>query len=175
MHSSVHRSWETSDAFSYKEIGAEKSGRDSTGRVWREAHAEHFDMDAAGVRRIWRSADKWAKATDGSQWHEKWNEEYGMDGYTERDAYKYGSLAPGVIPEDGHAARWCETWGEKWDGKARAPPGRSLRSRPLRRHWLLLLLRPAVFLSCWLFCRVFSRAVSPPLLASVAFLVHIHP
>lgn len=173
------KTWETSDAYNYKEIGAEKSGRDSLGRVWREAWTEHHDMDAAGLRHIWRSADKWAKAADGSQWHEKWNEarhfragiscvatrcvlvplawlffscgarinfslhltelpsaslsspllfpllshlpfhpqSYGADGRTERDAYKFGALPPGTIPEDGHAARWCEKWGEKWDGR----------------------------------------------------------
>lgn len=42
---------------------------------------------------------------------------YSADGKTERDAYKWGCLPPDVIPEDGHAARWCETWGEKWDGR----------------------------------------------------------
>lgn len=110
------KTWETSDAFSYKEIGAEKSGRDSLGRVWREAWTERHDLDAAGVRHIWRSADKWAKAADQSQWHEKWNESFGADGRTERDAYKWGCLPPNETPQDGHAARWCEKWGEKWDG-----------------------------------------------------------
>lgn len=68
------KTWETSDAFNFKQIGAEKSGRDSLGRVWREAWTETHDMDALGLRHIVRSADKWSKGADASQWHEKWNE-----------------------------------------------------------------------------------------------------
>lgn len=110
--------WETADEWQYKEIGAEKSGRNSTGRIWRESWSEIFSVDAVtSVQNILRVADKWAQHPDGSQWHEKWNEGFGSNGRTERDASKWGSLAPGAIPEDGHAARWTERWGETWDGR----------------------------------------------------------
>ncbi len=110
--------WETSDAVSYRELGAEKSGRDSTGRVWRDAWTEIYAPDAVtGIGHIRRDADKWATAPDGATWHEEWREAFWSDGRTERDAAKWGALGPGVIAEDGHASTWTEKWGEKWDGQ----------------------------------------------------------
>ena len=35
----------------------------------------------------------------------------------DRACEKAGSLAAGAAPDDGHANRWTEKWGEKWDGR----------------------------------------------------------
>lgn len=113
--------WESSDTWAYRELGAEKSGRDATGRVWREAWTEVYEPDpVTGLGHIRRNADKWARDAAGATWHEEWREAFWADGRTERDAAKWGALAPGVIPEDGHAGVWHEKWGEKWDGKGGA-------------------------------------------------------
>jgi hypothetical protein len=113
--------WETSDSWNYRELGAEKSGRDASGRVWREAWSEVYDPDrVTGLGHIRRAADKWATAADGASWHEEWREAFWADGRTERDAAKWGAVAPGVIPEDGHAGVWHEKWGERWDARGGA-------------------------------------------------------
>lgn len=113
--------WSASDKFAYKEMGAEKSGRASDGRVWREAWTEVYAPDPmTGLGHIVRSADKWATGSDGSKWHEAWDEQHWADGGTLRSADKWGRVAPGVIPEDGHASEWRERWGEAWDGKGGA-------------------------------------------------------
>jgi hypothetical protein len=64
---------QVSDEFDYKELGAEKSGRDAYGAVWREAWKEAMWNEAkTGLPHIERSADKWGRVADGSEWHEKW-------------------------------------------------------------------------------------------------------
>ena len=59
---------------------------------------------------------QWARAPDKSEWHETWAEEFSTSGAVQRSADKFGCKAPGSIPEDGHANRWQERWGENWDG-----------------------------------------------------------
>ena len=111
------RWWETSDATGYRELGAEKSGRDRDGNVWRENWLESLDMRANSTDAvIERCADKWARAPDLSEWHETWAEEFTTAGAVKRSADKWGCKAPGAIPEDGHGNRWQERWGEEWDG-----------------------------------------------------------
>ncbi|KAK3249697.1 hypothetical protein CYMTET_40889 [Cymbomonas tetramitiformis] len=113
--------WETSDAWGYRELGAEKSGRKSDGGVWFETWSESLNQDKkSGLSEIVRSANKWSKQADGSEWHEQWNENHKSDGRVEKDAYKRGSLGKGVTPEDGHANNWHERWGESFDGKGGA-------------------------------------------------------
>jgi hypothetical protein len=113
--------WETSDRFSYRELGAQKSGRNSAGDVWRESWSESYAPDAvSGLGEIKRSADKWATDGSGANWHERWSEAFRADGAVDRSADKFGRLAEGVIPEDGHAGEWRERWGESWDGKGGA-------------------------------------------------------
>ena len=107
--------WRTSDAWGYRELGAEKSGRSSTGAAWRECWHEAYDTRSV-VAHITRNADKWARDAPGAEWHERWTEAFASDGAVERTAHKFGSVAPGVIPEDGHAAEWTERWGETWEG-----------------------------------------------------------
>lgn len=53
------RWWETSDADGFRELGAEKSGRDRDGNVWRENWLESLDMrDGKSAAHIERCADK---------------------------------------------------------------------------------------------------------------------
>ena len=172
------RWWETSDAVGYRELGAEKSGRDREGNVWRECWIESLTKHNDACAVIERCADKvrrtrmrirtrtretveldgrpassmlhsfqprrlgrrrgrapmelkhaivlarrqhqyhrqWARAPDKSEWHETWAEEFSTSGAVQRSADKFGCKAPGSIPEDGHANRWQERWGENWDG-----------------------------------------------------------
>jgi hypothetical protein len=114
--------WQSADPFSYRELGAEKSGRDASGAVWREAWRESYDepTNRTGCARIARSAHKWAQDAAGAQWQEEWREQFWADGRTERDASKWGAVAPGTVPDDGHASQWHERWGEKWDGRGKA-------------------------------------------------------
>ena len=53
----------------------------------------------------------------GSAGPEGWTEDYRADGVVDRYCEKTGSLEDGAAPEDGHANRWTQKWGEKWDGQ----------------------------------------------------------
>lgn len=111
--------WRTSDAWAYRELGAEKSGRDASGAAWREAWAEVWSPDAAtGLGHIARTASKWGRDAGGAAWTEAWSEAFWADGRTERQAEKWGCLHPGAIPADGEAGEWREAWGERWAGGA---------------------------------------------------------
>ena len=108
--------WETSDAFTYRELGAVKSGRDSNGQAWQESWKELYNHDADSLPFIHREASKWSHTPKGQCWSEGWTEDYRADGSVDRYCEKTGSLEDGAAPDDGHANRWTEKWGEKWDG-----------------------------------------------------------
>ena len=109
--------WETSDAYTYRELGAVKSGRDSLGQAWQESWKEIYQHDVNGTPFIHREASKWSHTPKGQCWSEGWTEDYRADGSVERYCEKTGSLEDGSAPDDGHANRWTEKWGEKWDGR----------------------------------------------------------
>jgi hypothetical protein len=108
--------WETSDAFTYRELGAVKSGRDSKGQAWQESWKEIYQHDVNGTPFIHREASKWSHTPAGQCWSEGWTEDYRSDGSVDRYCEKTGSLEDHASPDDGHANRWTEKWGEKWDG-----------------------------------------------------------
>ncbi|CAA6667226.1 unnamed protein product [Spirodela intermedia] len=79
--------WEAADEFDHKELGSEKSGRDSAGNwgkngagdEWHEKWWEHYDWCSidpttpldAGHAHVWHeSCDGWAK------WGDKWDEDF---------------------------------------------------------------------------------------------------
>ena len=109
--------WETSDAFTYRELGAVKSGRDSLGQAWQESWKEIYQHDVNGTPFIHREASKWSHTPKGQCWSEGWTEDYRADGSVDRYCEKTGALEDGAAPDDGHANRWTEKWGEKWDGR----------------------------------------------------------
>ena len=94
-----------------------KSGRDCDGQAWRESWKEIYQHDVNGTPFIHREASKWSHTPAGQCWSEGWTEDYRSDGSVDRYCEKTGSLEDGAAPEDGHANRWTEKWGEKWDGK----------------------------------------------------------
>ena len=108
--------WETSDPYTYRELGAVKSGRDSDGQAWQESWKEMYQHDVNGTPFIHREASKWSHTPKGQCWSEGWTEDYRADGSVDRYCEKTGSLEDGAAPEDGHANRWTEKWGEKWNG-----------------------------------------------------------
>jgi len=100
--------WEKANWAGYKELGAEKSGRNATGEAWWETWKEVFRQDdLSGVGYIEKSADKWARDGEGREWSERWWEKYSARGFVDRGADKSG--------RDGLQA-WWEKWGERWDG-----------------------------------------------------------
>ncbi|KAG6543077.1 hypothetical protein Mapa_015573 [Marchantia paleacea] len=110
--------WEASDAFDYKELGAEKSGRDSSGRVWHEFWKEAMWQDLNnGLQHMEKTADKWAQDGSGGQWHEKWYEHYDASGRADKWADKWSQIDPDTPLEPGHAHSWHERWGETYDGE----------------------------------------------------------
>eukprot|EP00897_Mesotaenium_endlicherianum_P010405 jgi/Mesen1/9393/ME000613S08759 len=113
--------WETSDTFDYKELGAEKSGRDATGAVWRETWREAMWQDAKnGLPHIEKTADKWARDGAGGEWHEKWWEHYDAQGRAEKSADKWSKIDEDTPLHAGHAHVWHERWGEEYDGRGAA-------------------------------------------------------
>ncbi|KAJ7537461.1 hypothetical protein O6H91_11G006500 [Diphasiastrum complanatum] len=109
--------WEASDQFDYKELGAEKSGRDAFGNVWREFWQEAMWQDSkTGLVHMEKSADKWGKNGIGGQWHEKWWEHYDASGRAEKWADKWSQIDHSTSLEPGHAHVWHERWGEEFDG-----------------------------------------------------------
>jgi len=100
--------WEKADWSGYKELGAEKSGRNAEGETWWETWREVFRQDdLSGIARIERSANKWARDTEGREWHEKWWEKYDAKGHVEKGTDKSGR----------HGSQaWWEKWGEQYDG-----------------------------------------------------------
>lgn len=106
--------WEAADELGYKELGSEKSGRDSTGNVWREYWRESM-MEIDGTVHLEKTAEKWGKNTQGTEWQEKWWEHYGA-GKSEKWADKWCSIDPYTPLEAGHAHVWHERWGEEYDG-----------------------------------------------------------
>ena len=108
--------WETSDPYTYRELGAVKRGRDSDGQAWQESWKEMYQHDVNGTPFIHREASKWSHTPKGQCWSEGWTEDYRADGSVDRYCEKTGSLEDGAAPEDGHANRWTEKWGEKWNG-----------------------------------------------------------
>lgn len=101
--------WEKSDWTGYKELGAEKSGRNAQGDSWWETWQEIFRQDEwSGLARIEKSAHKQAKSRTGGVWNEKWWEKYNAKGWTEKGAHKYGRL---------NDQSWWEKWGEQYDGR----------------------------------------------------------
>ncbi|CAI6003474.1 unnamed protein product [Closterium sp. NIES-64] len=100
--------WEKSDWTGYKELGAEKSGRNAVGASWWETWQEVLRRDEwSGIARIERSAHKQAKSRTDA-WTEKWWEKYNERGWTEKGAYKFGR-------HEGQS--WWEKWGEQYDGR----------------------------------------------------------
>ncbi|KAJ8772522.1 hypothetical protein K2173_027699 [Erythroxylum novogranatense] len=101
--------WEKSDWTGYKELGVEKSGRNSEGDSWWETWQEVLHQDEwSNLARIERSAQKQAKSgTENAGWYEKWWEKYDAKGWTEKGAHKYGRL---------NEQSWWEKWGEHYDG-----------------------------------------------------------
>ena len=57
--------WETSDPFTYRELGAIKSGRDSNGQAWQESWKELYNHDANQLPFIHREASKWSHTPKG--------------------------------------------------------------------------------------------------------------
>ncbi|CAL9154441.1 unnamed protein product [Musa hybrid cultivar] len=102
--------WEKSDWTGYKELGAEKSGRNAEGDSWWETWKEVLYQDEwSNLARIERSAQKQAKSgTENAGWYEKWWEKYDAKGWTEKGAHKYGRL---------NEQSWWEKWGEHYDGR----------------------------------------------------------
>ncbi|KAG5033751.1 hypothetical protein AAZX31_04G017700 [Glycine max] len=102
--------WEKSDWTGYKELGVEKSGRNSEGDTWWETWQENLHQDEwSNIARIERSAQKQAKSgTENAGWYEKWWEKYDAKGWTEKGAHKYGRL---------NEQSWWEKWGEHYDGR----------------------------------------------------------
>lgn len=108
--------WEAADDFDYKELGSEKSGRDSSGNVWREFWKETM-YKKDGSLHLEKTADKWGKNGEGNEWQEKWSEYYGPSGQTDKWAHKWCSIDPNTPLEAGHAHVWNERWGEQYDGQ----------------------------------------------------------
>ncbi|KAI3807755.1 hypothetical protein L1987_23689 [Smallanthus sonchifolius] len=102
--------WEKSDWSGYKELGVEKSGRNSEGDSWWETWREVLYQDEwSNLARIERSAQKQAKSgTENAGWYENWWEKYDAKGWTEKGAHKYGRL---------NEQSWWEKWGEHYDGR----------------------------------------------------------
>ncbi|XP_043725637.1 uncharacterized protein LOC122672204 [Telopea speciosissima] len=110
--------WEATGHFEYKELGSEKSGRDSAGNVWREFWKESMWQDpTSGLVHMEKTADKWGKNGNGTEWQEKWWEHYDASGQTEKWAHKWCSIDPNTPLEPGHAHVWHERWGENYDGQ----------------------------------------------------------
>eukprot|EP00250_Pteridium_aquilinum_P020990 c25001_g6_i1 orf=193-1965(+) len=113
--------WEAFDDLDYKELGAEKSGRDAVGNVWREFWKEAMWQDlSTGLMHMEKTADKWGKYGEANEWHEKWWEHYNASGYAEKWADKWCKIDESTILEPGHAHVWHERWGEKFDGQGAA-------------------------------------------------------
>ncbi|KAH7388179.1 hypothetical protein KP509_16G062200 [Ceratopteris richardii] len=113
--------WEAFDDLDYKELGAEKSGRDATGNVWREFWKESMWQDlSTGLLHMEKTADKWARNGLKSEWHEKWWEHYDASGFAEKWADKWCKIDERTILEPGHGHIWHERWGEKFDGQGAA-------------------------------------------------------
>ncbi|KAL8153706.1 hypothetical protein V2J09_011466 [Rumex salicifolius] len=114
--------WEAADELGYKELGAEKSGRDSTGSVWHEYWKESMWQEA-DVMHMEKSADKWGKKGDEVEWQEKWWEHHDASGKTDKWAHKWCSLDPTTQVEHGHAHVWHESekytdkWAERYEGE----------------------------------------------------------
>ncbi|KAK3150401.1 hypothetical protein QOZ80_3AG0232700 [Eleusine coracana subsp. coracana] len=102
--------WEKSDWTGYKELGAEKSGKNAEGDSWWEKWKEVMYQDEwSNLARIERSAEKQAKSgSENAGWYEKWWEKYDAKGWTEKGAHKYGRL---------NEQSWWERWGEHYDGR----------------------------------------------------------
>lgn len=101
--------WEKSDWTGYKELGAEKSGRNQSGDSWWETWQEVYRQDGSSDEaRVEKSAHKQAKSRAGGVWNEKWWEKYNARGWTEKGAHKYGRL---------NDQSWWEKWGEQYDGR----------------------------------------------------------
>ncbi|KAM0041639.1 hypothetical protein Hdeb2414_s0011g00368601 [Helianthus debilis subsp. tardiflorus] len=102
--------WEKSDWTGYKELGVEKSGRNSEGDSWWETWREVLYQDEwSNLARIERSAQKQAKSgVENAGWYENWWEKYDAKGWTEKGAHKYGRL---------NEQSWWEKWGEHYDGR----------------------------------------------------------
>ncbi|CAN6480903.1 unnamed protein product [Victoria cruziana] len=101
--------WEKADWTGYKELGVEKSGKNTEGDSWWETWKEVLHQDEwSNLARIERSAQKQAKSGNGDAgWYEKWWEKYDAKGWTEKGAHKYGRL---------NDQSWWEKWGEQYDG-----------------------------------------------------------
>ena len=54
------RWWKTSDSFTYRELGAVKSGRDSNGQAWQESWKEMYVHEVNKIPYIHRGASKWS-------------------------------------------------------------------------------------------------------------------
>ncbi|XP_072960030.1 protein EARLY STARVATION 1, chloroplastic-like isoform X3 [Typha angustifolia] len=102
--------WEKSDWTGYKELGAEKSGKNADGDVWWETWKEVLYQDEwSNLARIERSAEKQAKSgIENAGWYERWWEKHDAKGWTEKGAHKYGRL---------NEQSWWEKWGEHYDGR----------------------------------------------------------
>lgn len=102
--------WEKSDWTGYKELGAEKCGKNAEGDSWWETWQEVLYQDEwSNLARIERSAKKQAKSgTENAGWSETWWEMYDAKGSTEKGAYKCGRL---------DEQSWWEKWGENYDGR----------------------------------------------------------
>ena len=59
------RWWKTSDSFTYRELGAVKSGRDSNGQAWQESWKEMYVHEVNKIPYIHREASKWSHTPEG--------------------------------------------------------------------------------------------------------------
>ncbi|XP_068649641.1 protein LIKE EARLY STARVATION, chloroplastic [Aristolochia californica] len=110
--------WDAADQYEYKELGSEKSGRDSAGNVWREFWKESMWQDLeSGLVHIEKTADKWGNNGKGDQWQEQWWEHYDQSGQAEKWAHKWCTIDHNTPLEAGHAHVWHERWGERYDGQ----------------------------------------------------------
>ncbi|XP_027353666.1 uncharacterized protein LOC113864298 isoform X2 [Abrus precatorius] len=121
--------WEKSDWTGYKELGVEKSGRNSEGDSWWETWQENLHQDEwSNIARIERSAQKQAKSgTENAGWYEKWTDKWAEtelgtkwgDKWEERFFKGIGSRHGETWHVSPSSERWSRTWGEEHFGNGK--------------------------------------------------------
>ncbi|CAI5535378.1 unnamed protein product [Closterium sp. Naga37s-1] len=129
--------WEKSDWTGYKELGAEKSGRNDQGDSWWEKYNgkgwtekgshkygrsndqswwEKWGEQYDGQGMVLKWTDKWAEKDDGTKWGDKWEERF-----TSGVGHRQGE----TWHVENSGSRWSRTWGEEHfgDGGDSVPDG----------------------------------------------------